>query len=281
MRRREFRLARTAAMVALVLPLLIAVGANRNDVVQAQHLATVSVLVKSDGAERHVRTAQATVGATLKDAGIEVGPLDKVTPADKERLYEGMAITVVRVKEAIEEVTQPIAFDTVKTFSRGLPPGHVKVAKDGVRGEKLVRYCVLYEDGKPVKRTVVGAEVVKPPVSKVVSIGYRGNYTSRGEFRTRRVLRMSASAYDPGPRSCGKYASGRTACGMKAGYGVVAVDTRVISFGTKMYIEGYGYAIAGDRGRAIKGNRIDLGFNTYKEAIRFGRKSVIVHILQN
>ena len=280
MRRRIFRLAKTAALVALMLPVLSAVGVNRDAVVQAQHLATVLVLVKSDGAERQVRTAQATVGATLKDAGIEVGPLDKVTPADNERTYEGMKITIARGHEVIEEVKQLIAFDTVKTFTRDLPPGRVKMTRDGVRGEKLVQYSVLYLDGKPVKRTVVGAEVIKPPVNKTVSIGYRGHYSSRGEFRTRKVLRMSASAYDPGPRSCGKYATGRTACGMKAGYGVVAVDTRVIPFGTKLYIEGYGYAIAGDRGRAIKGNRIDLGFNTYREAIRFGRRSVIVHILQ-
>ncbi|MCX8053988.1 MAG: 3D domain-containing protein, partial [Armatimonadetes bacterium] len=106
-------------------------------------------------------------------------------------------------------------------------------------------------------------------------------YTSRGEFRTRRVLTMHATAYDPGPRSCGRYATGRTACGLQAGYGVVAVDPRVIPLGTHLYIEGYGHAIAGDRGRAIKGNRIDLGFSTYKEAIRFGRKRVTVHVLRD
>ena len=59
----------------------------------------------------------------------------------------------------------------------------------------------------------------------------------------------------------------------------MAVDPKVIALGAKLYIEGYGYAIAGDRGRAIKGNRIDLGFATVREALNFGRKSVIVHVL--
>ena len=278
MRRRKFRLARTAVCISAVM--LMVVAGNRDDVVQAQRLATVSVTVRSNGAERQVRTAQTTVGGTLKEAGVKVGPLDRVTPEKNKRPRDGMRITVVHVYDAIETVKELIGFDSVKTFTKSLRPGKVEVTTPGVRGEKLVRYLVRYEDGKAIKRTVLGAEVLKKPVNKVVSIGSAGHYMSRGSFRTRKILKMSASAYDPGPRSCGKYATGKTACGMKAGYGVVATDPRVIAMGTKLYIEGYGYAVAGDRGRAIKGNRIDLGFNTYREAIQFGRKSVIVHILK-
>ncbi|MHB9036288.1 MAG: 3D domain-containing protein [Armatimonadota bacterium] len=280
MRRREFRLARTAVLAAIVLPMLVAVGANRDDVVQAQRLETVSVYIWSDGALRQVRTAQTSVGATLKEEGVVVGPKDVVTPATNERPRDGMKITVVHVSETIEELRQPIGFETVKTFTKSLRPGLVKVAKTGERGEKVVRYMVRYHDGSPVMRTKIASAVVKQPVNQVVSIGSRGRYTSRGEFRTARVLRMSASGYDPGPRSCGRWASGRTSCGMTAGYGVVAVDPGVIRLGTKLYIEGYGHAIAGDVGRSIKGNRIDLGFDTYREAIRFGRKRVSVHILE-
>ncbi len=278
MRRREFRLARTALCVSALT--LMVVAGNRDDVVQAERLATVSVTVRSNGAERQVRTAQTTVGATLKEARVKVGPLDKVSRERNTRPRDGMQITVVHVYDAMETVKETIAFDCVKTFTKSLRPGKVQVTTTGQRGEKLVRYLVRYEDGKPIKRTVLGAEVLKKPVNQVVSIGSAGHYMSRGNYRTRKIIKMSASAYDPGPRSCGKYATGRTACGMKAGYGVVATDPRVIPMGTNLYIEGYGYAVAGDRGRAIKGNRIDLGFDTYREAIKFGRKSVIVHILE-
>jgi 3D (Asp-Asp-Asp) domain-containing protein len=48
---------------------------------------------------------------------------------------------------------------------------------------------------------------------------------------------------------------------LRAGYGVVAVDPSVIPLRTKVYIPGYGVAIAGDTGGAIKGNIIDLGFD--------------------
>lgn len=278
--RREFRLARTITTFAAILSVGVMGAANRDDVVQAQRLATVLVVIQADGAQRQVRTAQTTVGATLEEAGIEVGTNDKVLPSATVRPREGMKIAVVRVKEVIESETEPIAFNAVKTFTQALRPGVVTETKAGVRGEKLIHYRVRYENGKPVSRTPISAVVVRKPVDRVVSIGSRGRYTSRGEFRTRRVIRMQATGYDPGPRSCGKYANGTTACGLQAGHGVVAVDPRVIPMGTKLYIEGYGYAVAGDRGRAIKGNRIDLGFNTYQEAIRFGRKSVVVHILQ-
>ncbi|NLN74973.1 MAG: DUF348 domain-containing protein [Armatimonadetes bacterium] len=277
---REFRLARTALSVVIGCAMFAAVAANRDNVVQAQRLETVNVIIRSNGTERHVRTAQTTVGAILKEAGIEVEPVDKVTPATIQRPKDGMVISVVKVKNVIEIEKQPIAFDSVKTFTNLLKPGQVKLDTPGEPGEKLIRYVVRYEDGIPIKRTQIGSEVAKQPANKVVSIGSRGRYTSRGEFRTRKILKMSATAYEPGPRSCGKYATGKTASGLQAGYGVVAVDPKVIPLGAKLYIEGYGYAIAGDRGRSIKGNRIDLGFSTVREALNFGRKSVIVHVLE-
>jgi len=279
LRRREFRLARTAFSVAIGLAIFAAVAANRDDVVQAERLAMAAVTIRSSGTELHIRTAQTTIGAALRDAGVEVGPLDKVMPATNQRLTDGMLITVVKVSNALEVTKQLIAFDSLKTFTNSLRPGQVKVSSAGTPGEKLTRYVVRYEDGKPVKKTAIGSEMSRKPVHKVVSIGSRGRYTSRGEYRTRRVLRMWATAYEPGPRSCGRYASGRTSCGLRAGYGVVAVDPRVIRLGSKLYIEGYGYAVAGDRGRSIKGNRIDLGFATVREALNFGCRSVIVHVL--
>jgi len=266
-------------MIGALIPVIMVGAANRDDVVQAQRLASVLVTINSDGIQRQVRTAQTTVGETLKEAGIVVRPKDMVSPATNERLLEGSKITVVRVVEAVESISAPIAFDTVKTFSSSLVPGRVQETRAGVRGEKLVRYAVRYENGILKQRTVIGAEVVTKPVNRVVVIGSKGRYTSRGEFRTKRILRLSATGYDPGPRSCGKYATGRTACGLRAGHGVCAVDPRVIALGTRLYVEGYGYAIAGDVGRAIKGNRIDLGFNSYGEAIRFGRRAVTVHVL--
>lgn len=95
-------------------------------------------------------------------------------------------------------------------------------------------------------------------------------------FRATRVLTMEATAYTPYDAGV----IGITANGNAMRRGLVAVDTRVIPFGTRLYIEGYGYAIADDTGGAIRGNKIDLAMDTLEEAFQFGRRSVTVHILE-
>jgi 3D (Asp-Asp-Asp) domain-containing protein len=102
-------------------------------------------------------------------------------------------------------------------------------------------------------------------------------------------LTCQATAYDLSFESCGKYPGepgyGITASGTYAKVGTVAVDPRVIPLGTKMYIVStdgsyvYGYCTAEDTGGGIKGNKVDLFYNTRNECMQFGRRSVRVYIL--
>lgn len=278
MHRRKSRRAITALCVVVTLAASIAVTANRTVVAQAQASA-LDVIIVADGAERHVHTSQTTVGATLREAGVEVGPADLVTPKLNERVERNATIRIVRVVNKVILEEEPIAFQTRNSPTRELRVGLNKVVSEGKRGLKHLYYQVRYVDGVEKKRSLIRSEVAKKPQDKVILIGELGAGISRSFFSRRSVV-MHASAYDPGPRSCGRHATGRTCTGMRAGYGVVAVDPRVIRLGTRLYIEGYGYAIAGDRGGAIKGSRIDLGYNTYHAAKRFGRKHVKVHILE-
>lgn len=80
------------------------------------------------------------------------------------------------------------------------------------------------------------------------------------------------SAYDPGNSSY-------TSRGSFLHKGLVAVDPNVIPLGTRLYIPGYGYAIADDTGGAIYGNKIDLAFDSHAEALQFGVQRVTVYIL--
>lgn len=92
--------------------------------------------------------------------------------------------------------------------------------------------------------------------------------TSRGAQRYSSVLTMEATAYLPTDGD----GSGITATGLMAGYGIAAVDPSVIPLGTRLYIPGYGEAVAADTGGAIYGDRIDLCMESYGEAMAFGRR---------
>jgi peptidoglycan DL-endopeptidase CwlO len=63
------------------------------------------------------------------------------------------------------------------------------------------------------------------------------------------------------------------------GLSTVAVDPSVIPLGSKVYVEGYGYAIASDTGGAIKGNKIDVYMNSNEECFAFGRRTVTVNVI--
>jgi 3D (Asp-Asp-Asp) domain-containing protein len=90
------------------------------------------------------------------------------------------------------------------------------------------------------------------------------------------ALHMIATAYSAGCYGC----NGITATGIRAGFGIIAVDPNVIPLGTRLFIPGYGRAIAGDTGGAIVGHRIDLGFDSDSEAMRWGSRPVTVYVLR-
>lgn len=91
----------------------------------------------------------------------------------------------------------------------------------------------------------------------------------------RKKLVMKATAYTSQDPGCGNLTK-REHLLRK---GLVAVDPKVVPLGTRLYIEGYGYAIADDIGSAIKGATIDLAYETRNEAFRFGRKTITVFVL--
>lgn len=103
-----------------------------------------------------------------------------------------------------------------------------------------------------------------------------GSTVSRGA--TTRTLSMVATGYTDAPEENYPYAGQPSYIGLPLARGIVAVDPNIIPMGTKLYIEGYGEAIAADQGGAIKGNRIDLFFDSKAEAYSWGMKTVRVTV---
>lgn len=204
------------------------------------------------------------------------------TTSGKPASGEQTASAAGRSDTYIVRETRTIKIDprSVIQMSHDVSPGLTQLAHSGTPGLLQRTYDVTYKAGKPIHFKLVSEKVVKAVVNRVLLAGIRTREAralpSRYGMYTRvRELDMVATGYSPYEGS----GSGRCATGMRAGYGVVAVDPRVIPLGSRLYIEGYGYAIAGDTGGAIRRNRIDLGMNSYRQANRVGRRVVHVYVL--
>ena len=185
-------------------------------------------------------------------------------------------------KSEVKVSSKEIPYTTITEQTDSLTKGTTKVAQEGVNGVSKITEVTKYVNGE-VADVSVTEEVISEPTDKIILEGTKEVPTVPGTETVEysRVLTMNATAYCPCSICCGSYSNGYTANGTKAGYGVAAVDTSVIPLGTKLYVEGYGYAIAADTGGAIKGNRIDLCYGSHQAALNsgFGHTNVKVYIL--
>ena len=248
--------------------------------------AALPVTVVIDGIPRTLRTAAASVSDLLNQQGVAFDRHDQVSPAPPAALENDIVVTVKHVDSWTETVRRTLAVKVVKRWAFSLPPGRTKVLDDGAPGLAEIGYAVTRSpDRRALHRTALVRRVLRAPRARIVAEGI-GEYTALSELALKGVtgtlklassaLSMVATAYTAGCAGC----SGVTASGRPAGHGVVAVDPSVIPLGTRMYIPGYGHAVAGDTGGAIRGNRIDLGFNSNAQAYQFGRRSVTVYLIK-
>ena len=237
-----------------------------------------------------VKSIYTKVEDILKDLDVKLGDLDYTNPKLEDEVTYGSEITVTRVKEEVEEIKEVIPYDTVVKKSNQLDKGNTKIAQEGKDGLKIKRIKNTFENNELVRSDLIEEEIVEKAVPKIIEKGTRTvAKTTRGKVRYKKVLTMVATAYDNSYESTGKHPGekywGLTASGTKARVGAVAVDPRVIPLGTKLYVESldntkdYGFCVAEDTGGAIKGNKIDLFFNTAGEVKNFGRRKVKVYIL--
>lgn len=239
------------------------------------------VLISADGKAHMLRTTGGTVSSILADAGIDLAPEDTVSPGADEVLAEGSDITVRRVMVRNEEVREAIPYESTTVSTSALRYGESRVAIAGQNGEKVTTFRVEYHDGEEYSRTSLSTEIAKQPVTEVIEIGTGGMVEYNGnQYTYSKVYEMKATAYTTEGKSWK-----RTASGTIARVGAVAVDRNVIPLGTRLLIKGsngswmYGVAVAEDTGGAIKGNKIDLYFDTYRECVNFGVRNATVYVL--
>lgn len=230
------------------------------------------------GQVRTIETKAQTVGALLAEQGITLAANDYVSlPLDGTLSPYGF-VRVTERTEVVVTAQEAIPYETIKREDEELDEGVVETLQEGAEGARQVTKILYYEDGEPVGEQVLSDRVVTDPVNEMLAMG-TGQVAYRGGQRLRfsEKITMRATGYSSQEPGLSDY----TFTGMLARYGVVAVDPRVIPLGTRVYVEGYGVAIAADTGGAIYGNRIDLCFNTAAEADAYGVQYQEVYILKN
>jgi len=180
----------------------------------------------------------------------------------------------------------PIQYEIQENHTSNMWYGDAVVRQAGVLGEHTVNMVVSILGGTEFAREVVSENIISP-IEKIVDIGTANlgdlaDVTAE-DFHYFKHITMEATAYTANYSCTGKKPDdpwfGITASGRRVEHGIVAIDRSIIPFGTRLYVEGYGFAIAADVGGAIRGNRIDLYMYSIEDALRFGRRQVSVWIL--
>ncbi|CUH95451.1 hypothetical protein P22_1522 [Propionispora sp. 2/2-37] len=228
------------------------------------------------GKTQSIVTAKPTVGEVAASLGVSQENI-RLEPAADTPVQSGMQIKATILSEKVVERQEADLFTVTRRPDSSLEKGAEVVEQEGRDGIKTVVVKQHYADGNQVAEEVMAEKIIEPSTPKIIRVGTRDTVeTSRGAMRFRRTEVMEATAYNPWDGS----GAGITATGIRARHGIVAVDPDVIPLGSRVFIPGYGLALAADTGGAIVGNRIDLCMDAYSEAIAFGRRTVKVYVLE-
>ncbi len=250
-----------------------------------------AVMLMDGGRMDIVNTLCQTVGDVLEDEGIELGPKDTIDPGLETTVCKGDGIYITRVSEETVQRVEEIEYCTEIRRNPNFGSDETLVLQEGVPGEKIATYMIAYENGIKAGEEKLAEIVVADPVNEIIEKGDGSLIVaSRGDFRYKKSMIMTSTAYDLSVESCGKTPDhpeyGITYSGTRAKRGTVAVDPRVIPLGTRLYIESldgtadYGFAVAEDTGSAVKGNIVDLFMESESDVAAYGKRKVRVYIIE-
>ncbi|HOP10005.1 MAG TPA: ubiquitin-like domain-containing protein [Oscillospiraceae bacterium] len=250
------------------------------------------VTIEADGTETTVEMVRGTVADAFKKADITVGEYDTVNYALTDEVTPDMHIVLTRVEIVVTVTTEPVAYETKYYETTLLKDGQTKVERAGVNGEKTITVTETYSNGvlvdtktkekvtlKPVTAKVIVGNSDAPPLSSMVfddiildENGIPTEYTQ--------LIVGEATAY-------GANDGNKTSTGVKPAIGYIAVNPKVIPYGSRLYIRSvdgkhiYGFAIAADTGPSVLKNITvaDLFLGSEVEIDYWGRRDIEIYIL--
>ena len=260
-------------------------------------LRNQQVTVDNCGEIIQVNTFGEQVGQLLSRLNVPTnGCFDVSVPLDTPT-SDGMQVKVTCQMEREEVRLETIPYQTLYCKTERLPEGQEEVIVEGAEGQKRIVEIVNYTNYDEQSRVSTSERILSEPVDRIVVVGtgvegkLKKNAPAIGDgvivLTTGEILTYSkaenykATAYTHTDAGCDRV----TATGTRVRIGTVAVDPRVIPYGTRMYIVSndggyvYGLSAAEDCGGGIKGNRIDLYFPTTAECFQFGVRGCTVYFL--
>ncbi len=275
----------------------LCLGVEKNDVVEPSLNTVVAdgdtvKYIKAGTAQLYVDdktttviTSDKTVSEILEENNVSLSSDDEVSPDLDTVVKDGGKIVVSRVTYKQESETVKLKYKTVTKTDSSMAEGKTVVQTAGADGEKQLVYQIKYVNGKTTgEKKLTNEKIIKEAVNRVVIKGTAKAVSvnsSKTAGTTASGLKYSAKY--TGIASAYTAPSGAvTASGLKAGVGRVGVNPNIIPYGTKLYITGYGYAVAADTGWGVNGGGrlVDVFFNTENECVQWGLKNVTVYVLK-
>ena len=272
-----------------------------------QRKQTVTILQGNKKLE--VASYGETVESLINRLGLILMKTDLLSVPMDTMTSDGMVITISRSHEMEQTYSVVIPFETVYCYDPSLAEGEQVILTAGVDGQMLCTDTVSYVNGQEVSRKNLTENIIRQKVDQIVAIGTYiadpeqsplPSEPARPETTGKPVigdgtivtpdgevlnytgsLKVSATAYHNSDPGCTIYTYIGTLCRV----GAIAVDPKVIPLGTRMYIVSddgryiYGIAVAEDTGKSIKGNKIDLYFDSVAECNTFGIRPCTVYFL--
>ncbi len=262
--------------------------------ITVQRLQNITVHYR--GESHRVSSYGETLEMLLNRLEITEGEYAVSVPLETET-YDGMEVAVDSIVKMQQSYTVDIPYEVVECYDPTLPKGEKVVRVAGVAGQKAMTANVEYVNSVEKSREVLSQTVLQEPVNQIVAVGTGeqvgaktgapaiGNgviVTASGEVLTyTHSEQFKTTAYSHMDAGCDMI----TATGTTVRVGTVAVDPKVIPYGTRMFIvcnDGsyvYGTATAEDCGGGIKGNEIDLYMPTRSECFQYGVRRCTVYFL--
>jgi len=274
--------------------------------IRYQPVVALDVIVGAEA--KTVHTMAQTVEQALQEANVMVSDKDTVEPALATPVRDGMTITVNVSRDVVQYENRLIPFEIVREEDDTLALGETEVVQVGVPGLERTRYALTVENGTITNRTETSVETLRTVRPQIIKLGTRivaepeANQETEQEqeetettepsspFREEAEIKIEdveATAYTNNAEDTITF-DGRVLT--RSGYDVtdtilyegmriIAVDPAIIPLGTRVYVEGFGMAIALDTGSAIKGNKIDVMMDSKEEAVTFGRQPLTIWVI--